>query len=348
VKVFPGAHGAGEAGHASLVFLFALFLCSALALGAASQVASALSLAEREKDQTAARKTMEGLLEEALEALASDPSPELNGVDDPIWLWNGRRAKGYSIAVEPKSDRINPNYARKNIFEKTRLELLFRPGKNAEQLQQFREDTGLHLGGEAYGDFFEEGIAQKYFSPYGWANINLIDEFAARQLATALTGDSGRGEALRETIWLLLRERRIVGREALPFVLGASHAELFPFVNAEPLMNINFVDPLILEELLAYGEYGIRRPEEKCAELLSRREIEGISAEDLRSILGIGPSHPLAQYFGSITWFWEITVSAEKGGPDAPSLRAVVCRLPPGAFPAETAPEYTLIERRFT
>jgi hypothetical protein len=336
-----------EAGYASLVFLFALFLCSALALGAAAPVASALSLAKREKNKNAVRQEMEGLLSETLAALASDPSPDVNGVDDPLWLLNGKRAEGYKVAIVPLSDRINPNFARKNIFEKTRLELLFRPGMNADKLQQFREDTGLHIREEAFADFFEEELLKKHFSPYGWANINLVDEFAARQLGTALTGEAAQGEALREKVRLLLMEGRRQDRETLPFFLGAPLAELWPFVNAEPLMNINYVDPLALEELLSYGEYGIRRAEELIAEILSRRETEGISAEDLRSMLGIDRSHPLAHYFGSITWFWEIEVAAEKGGPGASSLRAVACRLPPRAFSEETKPEYAILERRF-
>jgi hypothetical protein len=335
--------GTREAGYASLIFLFALFLCSALALGAAAPVASALSLAKREKNKNAVRQKMENLLQEALEALASDPSPDVNGADDPLWLLNGKRAKGYKVAIHPISDRINLNFTRKNIFEKTRLEMLFRPGMNADKLQQFREDTGLHIREEAFADFFEEELLTRRFSVYGWANINLVDEFTARQLGTALTGDPAQGEALRETVRRLLMEGRREDRETLPFALGVSRTELWPFVNAEPLMNINFVEPLVLEELLSYGEYGIRRSEERSAAILSRREREGISAEDLRSMLGIDRSHPLAQYFGSITWFWEIVITAEQG----PSLRAVACRLPPGAFPEETKPEYTILERRF-
>jgi hypothetical protein len=345
MKASPRAR---DGGYASLVFLFALFFCSALALGAAAHISSALSLMNHEKNETLAKKALEGLLHEALGDLLSDPSPEANGVDDPFWGWNGRRTRGHRVAIVPLSDRINPNLTRKNLFEKTRLALLFRPGQNADKLQQFREDTGLHFEREGFDDFFEEEIFEKYFSLYGWANINLVDEFAARQLASSLTGDPAQGEAFRDTIRLLLTERRILGREALPLVLGASRTELWPFVNAEPLMNVNFVEPLILEELLAYGEYGIRRPEERCAEILSRRERESIGAEDLRSILGIDKSNPLAHYLGSITWFWEITITAEDGGPNAPSLKAVVCRLPPGEFPAETAPEYTILARRFT
>jgi hypothetical protein len=336
-----------EAGYASVFFLFALFLCSSLALGASAHIAAALLPGGREKNKTAVRNEMADLLSEAILSLKSDPSPELNDVEDPLWDWHGKRTGGYILRITPVSDRINLNYARKNLFDKTRLGLLFRPGKDADRLQQFREDAGLRSGTGAFIDFFEEGLLQQYFSPYGWANINLIDEFAARQLGAAITGDPEKGEALREKIRLLLMEKRLVDREALPFFLGASLSELFPLVNAEPLMNVNFVDPLILEALLSYGDYGIGRPKERCAAILSRRETGGISAEDLRSILDIDSSNPLAHYLGSVTWFWEIAVTAENGRADAPSLRAVICRLPPGEFPAETRPDYKIIEWRY-
>jgi hypothetical protein len=342
-----GSAQARDAGYASVFFLFTLFLCSTLALGATAHIASALLLASREKNKTTVRKEMEDLANKVIGTITSDPSPELNGIEDPVWDWHGKRTEGYSLHITPVSDRINLNYARKNLFDKTRLGLLFRPGKDADRLQQFREDAGLRSETGAFADFFEEGLLQQYFSAYGWANINLIDEFAARQLGTALTGDPAKGEALREKIRLLLMERRLLNREALPFFLGASLAELFPVVNAEPLMNVNFVDPLVLEELLSYGEYRIGRPKERCAAILSRRETGGISAEDLRSMLGIDWSNPLAHYLGSVTWFWEIAVTAENGSPEPPSLRAVLCRLPPKEFPAETRPEYQIIEWRY-
>ncbi|MDR1250208.1 MAG: hypothetical protein LBK63_13015 [Treponema sp.] len=339
--------GARDAGYASVFFLIVLFLCSTFAMGATAHIASTLLLASREKNKTTVRQEMEDIVNKVIGTLKSDPSPEVNDVGDPVWDWHGKRTGGYSLHITPVSDRINLNYARKNLFDKTRLGLLFRPGKDADKLQQFREDTGLGSETGAFVDFFEEGLLQKYFSSYGWANINLIDEFAARQLGAAITGDMAKGEALQEKIRLLLMERRILDREALPFFLGASLTELFPFVNAEPLMNVNFVDPLILEELLSYGDYGIRRPKEHCAAILSRRETGGINAEDLRSMLDIDRSNPLVHYLGSVTWFWEIAVTAENRDPDAPALRAVLCRLPPGEFPAETKPEYKIIEWRF-
>jgi hypothetical protein len=327
-----------------MIFLFALFLISALTLGATAYISSTIIIQGREKDDTITMGEMNNLLDDVIAAIKSDPDPEVNGIDDPVWAWNGKNVTGYTVTVVPISDRINPNLVRKNVFDKTRLSLLFRPGKNTDDLQQFREDSGLFLGEGAFHDFFEEGTLKQYFSPYGWANINLTDEFAARQLGTILTDDPIKGEALREKIRILLIDRRLMDRENLPAFLGTSFEELFPFINAEPLMNINFVDPLILNELIAYPDYQIWHPQEISFEIVSRRKTESLSTEGLCTILGIDKSSPLFYYLGCITWFWEISiVAAEKDR----SQRAVLCRLPTETYSMETMPEYKIIEQRF-
>jgi hypothetical protein len=113
-------------------------------------------------------------------------------------------------------------------------------------------------------------------------------------------------------------------------------------------MNVNFVEPLILRELLAYPDYRIRHPGRICDEALSRRSEGGISADVLHTLLGIDKSNPLFYYLGCITWFWEIRINSNKPGH---SLKAVVCRLPPGITtmqdPAELSAVYKIIERRF-
>jgi hypothetical protein len=126
-------------------------------------------------------------------------------------------------------------------------------------------------------------------------------------------------------------------------ILGTDYGDLFPFINAEPLMNINHIDPDLLRELLAYPDYGVDSPEGRLSEVLARRESEGIAREDIPLILGVPPGSPLTHYLGSITWFWEITVSGARK-----TLKTVLCGLPP-ELPAgqETGIEYQIIEQRY-
>jgi hypothetical protein len=328
---------------ACTIFFCTLFLLSAFAIGAGGIIASIMKIEGQAKQENQQAAETRAILDSLMGALESDPSPGANGADDPIWAWDGKIAGGYSISIRPLSDRLNPNFARKNIFDKTRLSLLFRPGKNAEELQQYREDNGLSLGKGAYADFFEDGFYEQYFSPYGWANINLTDEFAARQLGISLTGYAAKGEALRGKIEALLIGQSIMGREGLKAFLGSSWEELYPFVNAEPLMNINFIKPLLLREILSYPDYRIARHEALCEEILSRRSRETLDQEDISSILGIGKGHALFYYLGSITWFWEFSIRGNPAEGNSHSRTVVLCRIP---STGDDRVDYKIIEER--
>ncbi|MDR0710290.1 MAG: hypothetical protein LBF77_09510, partial [Spirochaetaceae bacterium] len=175
-----------------------------------------------------------------------------------------------------------------------------------------------------------------------------------RGLARSLTGSDEAAEKLRGTIETLLLDRRIAAPGDLRMLFGINYSELFPFVNAEPLININHVDPDLLRELLAYPDYGVDSSGGRLSEILARREGEGISRDGIPLILGIAPDNLLLHYLGSVTWFWEISVT---GGNK--TLRTVLCGFPPEydsgfsetdshAPPSAGAEiEYQIIEQRY-
>jgi hypothetical protein len=345
-------------------------------------VSAALKLEGRYKKTNLAMAEMNRILAEIMADLEADPSPDVNGPDDPVLSWQGKKIGAYTVHINSLSNRLNPNFIRKNVFEKTNLSFLFEPGKTADALRQFREDQGLFLSPSAYGEFFSPPVYEKYFSGYGWGNINLIDEFAARSLALALTGSPSEAEAFREKIQTLLINQQLVSGDDLRLVLGESYDTLFPYINAEPLLNVNDLDPLLLRELIAYPDYEIRNPEGKYREILERRSAGPLDAGELHQILGIDAANPLYYYLGAITWFWEVIIygtefssiydtknsiynstitgiensaknSAINGttkidtGKIPNSCRAVICRLPPRKGGESEPAVYAVIERRY-
>ncbi|MDR2404402.1 MAG: hypothetical protein LBD78_10280 [Spirochaetaceae bacterium] len=331
-----------SAGFASLQFLYALFLLSALAGGLGYCLAPLIRAEERAKGYNREYAAAKIIQEKVRAALASDPSPGGNGPDDPVWTLNGTTEDGCTITINPVSDRLNPNFIRKNIFEKTALSRLFRPGFTADDLQQWREDHGLSLSAAAYHRFFDDGVFEQYFSCYGWANINLIDEFAARTLVSSLTGSEHAAESIRQRIETLLINRTRADRESLASILGIHYGDLFPLINTEPLMNVNFIDSLLLKELIAYPDYKISSPETRWQELINLRTAGIPDREKLSLILGTGTDNPLLQYLGCITWFWEVRIEGREL-----SCRAVICRLPRGAADQNGPGEYIIIEERY-
>jgi hypothetical protein len=336
----PGNDG----GFASSYFLFMLVFLSSLVLAAGLWFHAGIQAGIRAQDDNRISAELSRITAEAADAIRNDPSPDIQSFADPVWTWHEKNLDGYTVTINPVSDRVNLNFVRKNLFDKTALSMLFMPGKTSADLQQYREDNGFSLTSSAYGQFFIPANLDRYFSCYGWANINLTDEFAARTLARSLTGSDQAAEGLRGTIETLLLNRGIASSGDLRMLLGINYQDLFPFINAEPLMNINHIDPDLLRELLAYPDYGIASPEVRLSELLARREGGGIAGADIPLILGVPPGSLLTHYLGSITWFWEITVTGGRK-----TLRTVLCGLPPEDAEGRTGTgiEYQIIEQRY-
>jgi hypothetical protein len=143
-----------DAGFASAQLLIMLVFISMISSGAAMYLSGVLSADARAAEYTKTVENREKILSAIMEALAADPSPQSNGPEDPLWAWDGKTCDGWDIGIVPLSDRLNPNYIRKNVFEKTGLGTLFNPGADSRELQQWREDRGLSLRDDHYRHFF--------------------------------------------------------------------------------------------------------------------------------------------------------------------------------------------------
>lgn len=332
----------GDSGSMAPQFLIVLFFASAVA-AATTLLVSQLTLAERRAiARDSARTTMVQVFESALADLKSDPTPAADTPSDPFWAWNGRVESGMRVSIRSLSSSINPNFARKGIFEKTPIGNLLKNGKSADDLQQWRESHGLAAGYAGYADFFEQEDFDANFSCYGWLNINIVDEFAARSLAHELTGSEATAESMRQRVRDLLASQRLVVPANLRSVLGADYESLYPFVNAEPLVNVNFASQFVLESILAYPDFGVENPKARAKAIIDLRDGGGITHEQIQGILGIDKNARLYYYVGAITWFWEIRVEGAEE-----RLIAVVCRIPPDAISTSTAPVFKTIELRF-
>jgi hypothetical protein len=323
MNTFTAVYQYKDSGFASTQFLFILVFVTALILGIGVYGHSAVRWEERSRQNNKALREMGEILQRIIADMYADPSPDINSPDDPLWAWNSRTEGDYTVTVIPLSDRLNLNFVRKNVFEKTNIGLLFKPGMTAGDLQQFREDNGLSLSIRAYDSFFPDEILEKYFSCYGWANINLIDEFSVQKLAFSLTGSEYASEEVRQMIQTLLINRMPARATDLHALFGIYYEDLFPFINTEALINVNHAEPTLLRELIGYPDYAVISPDIRCDELLARRSQGGLGHHDIIGILGIDSANPLASYLGSVTWFWEIVITGNRQ-----TSRTVICRVP--------------------
>jgi hypothetical protein len=265
-------------------------------------------------------------------ALGKDPTPEADGLNDSVWELDGAEIDGIRLGVRDLSSGLNANFVRKGVFEKTELARLLAPGRTAQELQQYREDSGLSPFPGHYDSFFTiEALGDTSPPTVGehQRQRRIRPAFPLR----GFTGSEATAESFHAKIRSALADRRILAPSDLPGFLGIDFDALYPILNAEPAMNVNFVSPFILRQLLSYPDYALPDAETKAETLLAERERGEIDGRRLKELLAVEDNHPLLHYFGPVTWFWEIT--ADRAGS---RLTTVAARFPPAAASASGSP----------
>ncbi len=324
-----------QQGSASVLVLSVLVFLSALFLGAVTFIelaAHGLARSQRQDEELRALRKAAG---EAVEALLTDPTPFADAPTDPVWSWLAQaRGDGLAVRLEDVSSRLGPNWIRKELLQD--LEVL-EPGRTAQELQQFREDTGLHLNLRPdYETYIQTQALASMFTPYGYYNINLSDEFVLRKVHWQRGGDLQAAESFRIMVQQARVQKRLIDPEVLPEFLGEENYRLlFPVVNAEPAMNVHFVPEPVLEGLFRHYE----QPRERLALLLSSRRAAELTESELRGLLGdsAGQASPLRPFLGLKTWFWRISVEGREQ-----RLEWIVARVPR----EDGMPEFRRVEER--
>jgi hypothetical protein len=206
---------ARERGAASALVLGVLTALSALFVAAAVFVEAGTAALTRARGRDAEQRQLTELASAVVALLLDDPTPDADSPFDPVWSGalppDGGGASviplpqtpaGYSVELEDLSSRLGVNWARKELLADLGVLL---PG-SADAVQQFREDTGLHLDFGAYRPFVGTADPAALLTTYGWFNVNICDEFALRKVALARTSDLALAEELRGRVQQIGRE----------------------------------------------------------------------------------------------------------------------------------------------
>jgi hypothetical protein len=186
-----------------------------------------------------------------------------------------------------------------------------------------------------YDDFFSDEALDEFLTGYGWANINVTDEFVLRSIYAERTGNDMGAKRFRSLAVAIIGRNTMITREALRGYLGADFDRVYPVVNAEPLWNVHYLPERILRKILSYSALGVSDPDGVAAALVALRESSSLSMDELTDLTGLPESSRLHQYLGVRTWFWKIGAHAS-----GVSLEIVAARIP------GESPTFQIVERR--
>ncbi len=312
-------------GSASIVALAILLGIGSLAAGGALVLQAALTSISGSSERERFRRLLHEEGERIVALLAADPTPGSDSLLDPVWAsLTSPRTPGLHAALEDVSSRLNANWVQKSLMQRKDFGDFLQRGRTAEELQQRRQDRGISPDIHTeYADLITADALDRYFSGYGYANLNTTDEFALRALYAIRMADTASAEAFRSHWQQTMIREKSVKRGDLREFLGLDYAKLFPVMNVEPTFNVHFIEPLLLTRLLSVSDWKIPRPAEAARLILDGRDRGEITPEGLRGMIGAPDDSMIFQYLGVTTWFWKISVALRAMG-----LQVIVARIP--------------------
>ena len=216
------------------------------------------------------------------------------------------------------------------------------PGRSPEGLKLHRGEAGFAQNlAEGYGEYYSEEDLEAYFTLYSYANLNVTYEDSLKKLYEIRVSEAGSHSFLSKIQSLVSRLVPADGEE-LERILGSDYDDLYPLINIEPLINVNFAHKEILRAVLyyPYGGERVEHASDYLDILTAERTTMEIAPEKLDITLALeGPSLRIRDYLGTNTWFWKITASEGDL-----RLEAVICRIP---GEADEEPLYRIIEWKY-
>jgi hypothetical protein len=322
-----------ETGSSSAVVLGILLVVSALFLGGSMFAQLALRGLRRAEAYDQLKERLEEEAERVIRFLQDDPTPFADSPHDPVWE-QVRALEG--VGLEEISSYLGLNWIRRELLQSMNV---LKPGKTAQELQLFREETGLHLALDPlFLAFIDRENINKLFTAYNFFNINIADEFVLRRLHLVRGSDKHAAERFRLKVQeARLSKKEIESHELRDFLGEADYRLLFPVLNTEAVMNIHFAPREVLAALFACYEV----PLGKANEILNLRRFSQWSEEQLEERIGLPfAESPLHHFLGPRSWFWKITVRSEGA-----VLTWIVARVPLEAGGAKT--ELRLVEEGY-
>lgn len=334
-----------EDGYSSIGVLLILIFLSSLTMAVLVYTRSSTEQYRRMENVYRDQQELELAVRELISEMEKDPTPSSDSPYDPVWNWlEDRNNEDIILELKDISSRFNLNFMRTKMLEKSVFSSMMINGHSPEDLKQFRGEQGFSdslLDG--YGDFFSEEDLLEYFTVYSYANLNVTYEDSLKKLYELQVDEAG-SHIFLSKIQSLVSSQKIADENRLQEILGSQMDNLYPLINIEPLLNVNFVNETVLKSVLfyPYGEEVLKNANNYLEIILAERSAMEIDSRRLDSILQVDDSYlRILQYLGTVTWYWEI--HAKK---DGISLSVVLTRLPQSDEMKDN-PVYRIVEWYF-
>ena len=261
---------------------------------------------------------------EICQKLVDDNSEEADSKFDTIWA--SLDSDEYSIELTELSSRLNPNFDRISFWTETNLKSRF---KSTISLNDWQNQRIIQFGktAEEFNEIYFEEDWDSLFSLYTLINANS----APMEVIEGYLRQTSVPEDKISSILSQIRSKRnnsdFISQQDLSGWMPSINGKEMAVLNSQSKMNVNFIDPMILDAVLSHPWSGKRVDNYLVMKnnILNARNTNELTDQDLRNLLTCDEEieDSLMQYLGDTSWFWQLTLENETA-----ALTLILCRVP--------------------
>ncbi len=327
-------------GFSSLEFIVTLFFLSLIVIALGLFLRTSDLSIRKHTSKKEDIKAIDIILNLVFEEIKKDTTPSVDSLLDPVWKLNDTEIDGYKISIKSLSGLIGLNFINKNMLTKTNLKEAFNSPEAVDSVIEVISQEGPINSYEKISEFISEENFNKYFTLYEYANFNIADENVLRNFANTLSMSYFGDELISRKKMFQTHGSQLQNETELNLLCGIYYDDLYPFINVNPVMNINFISEDCLKTLLGFKDFKLSNINQKVNNIISLRQNSEITEENICAILGITKSDKLYYYLGCKTWMWQIKISGKKT-----SCNVILARAPEDD--TQGHPRFYLIEKNW-
>ncbi len=327
-------------GFSSLEFIITLFFLSLIVIALGIFLRTSDLTVKKQISKENDYKEIDKILNKIYEEIKKDTTPSVDSLLDPVWKLNDTEIDGYKVSIQSLSSLVDLNFINKNLLIQSNLKEAFNSPEDANTVSEILSQEGPVYSYERIKDFISEENFNQYFTFYGFANFNIADENVLANLANSMTTYFFGDELIEKRKIYQMHGNLLQNETELNLLCGIYYDNLYPFVNLNPVMNINFISEDCLKTLLGFKDFKLSNINQKVNNIISLRQNSEITEENICAILGITKSDKLYYYLGCKTWMWQIKISGKKT-----SCNVILARAPEDDIQGH--PRFYLIEKNW-
>ena len=294
-------------GYSTLQFLVSLIIICIFYGVIGLYLKSFSSRIYKEKQSLNEEKEINKLFNTIISDIKNDNTPDSNSRHDLFAKWNDKSINNLNVKIDNLSGKININSFPKDILEKTDLKKLFID--SSASIYQIYESQVLFSDFTQLSQYITLENYEKYFTTFGWFNYNSSDDTRFELLLNQLKINSI--TLLDRRKELLSTKQYIQSYTQLKMNTGTQFTEVFPYINLEAPINVNYIDQEVLKNILSYPSFNIKGAVSKAQTIASLRENQEITQEMLSNILELKKNNPLYYFLGTKTYFYKIRIEGK-------------------------------------